>query len=150
MNEKFKNMDTKELHLPETTVSRDIENKVFQALIVQCLAKVEGIAVVTKGLIDSLLGRDSQENFSAISIEQDQKLHSVAVKVEVNIKYGFSIPEKAEEIQMKIIEGISRFTGLHVKSVHVIFKNLILEQNKDCKVNKNFDVVEQNEEYEVF
>lgn len=150
MNEKFKNIDTKELQLPDTVVSRDIENKVFQAMVFQSLSKVDGIALVSKGLIDSLLGRDSQENFSTINIEQDQKMHSVAVIVEVNIKYGFSIPEKAEEIQLKIIEDISKLTGLHVKSVHVIFKNLILEQNKNLFGKEKIAIISSNDEYEGF
>jgi len=127
MNEKFKEIDTKELQLPETTFSRDIESKVFQAIVFQSLSKIEGIYLVSKGLIDSLLGRDTQESYSAIHVDQDQKQHSVSIKIEINIKFGLCIPEKAEEIQSKIIEAISKFTGLHVSCVHVIFKNLVVE-----------------------
>jgi len=125
--DKFKEMDPKELQLPETVFSRDIESKVFQAIVFQCLSKIDGIHLVGKGLIDSLLGRDSQDNYSVIHIEQDQKQHSVFVKIELHIKYGLSIPDKAEEIQSKIVEAISKYTGLHVSGVHVIFKNLIVE-----------------------
>jgi len=153
MNDKFKEIDTKELQLPETTFSRDIESKVFQAIVFQCLAKIEGITLVSKGLIDSLLGRDTQENYSAIHIEQDQKQHAVSVKIEVNIKYGISIPEKAEEIQSKIIETISKFIGLHVNCVHVIFKNLIVEQqNKEEKVKEEEEMesLASSDEYEEF
>ncbi len=152
MNEKFKEMDTKELQFPETTLSRDIESKVFQAIVFQCLSRIDGIALVSKGLIDSLLGRDSQENYSAITIEQDQKQHSVAIRVEINIKYGVSIPEKAEEIQTKIIETISKFTGLHVNCVHVIFKNLIVEQHKGgIEVRKEMEaLLSSSDEYEGF
>lgn len=39
--------------------------------------------------------------------------------------YGTSIPGKAEEIQTKIAEEITKLTGLHVASVHVVFKNVI-------------------------
>lgn len=156
MNEKFKNIDTKELQLPETTFSRDIESKVFQAIVFHCLSKIDGIALVTKGIIDSLLGRDSQENYSAISVEQDQKQHSVAIKVEVNIKYGISIPEKAEEIQSKIIEAISNFTGLHVNCVHVIFKNLFIDtknnerENNEREINEELETLSNSDEYEGF
>lgn len=153
MNEKFKEIDTKELQLPDTTFSRDIESKVFQAIVFQCLSKIDGITLVSKGLIDSLLGRDSQENFSAIHIEQDQKQHSVSVKIEINIKYGISIPEKAEEIQAKIIEAISKFTGLHVNCVHVIFKNLLVDSpDKDEEVEdeEEMEAISSSDEYEGF
>ena len=45
---------------------------------------------------------------------------------EVNVEYGLPLPEKAEEIQTKISHEISRLTGLHVSTIHVVFKNLII------------------------
>ncbi len=155
MNEKFKEMDPKEIQLPETTFSRDIETKVFQSIVFKALSKIDGIQLVSKGLIDSLLGRDSQESFSAIHIEQDQKQHSVSVKIEVNIKFGLSIPEKSEEIQSKIIQDISKFTGLHVSSVHVIFKNLLPDITKTQEEEEDEEdeletIVNNEDEYEGF
>ncbi|HEU64549.1 MAG: hypothetical protein KR126chlam4_01152 [Candidatus Anoxychlamydiales bacterium] len=154
MNDNFKEMDTKEIQLPETTFSRDIETKVFQSIVFKALNKIEGIHLVSKGLIDSLLGRDAQESFSAIHIEQDQKQHSVSVKLEVNIKFGIAIPEKSDEIQSKIIEDISKYTGLHVSSVHVIFKNLLSEITKVEEEDDDDDeletIVSNEEEYEGF
>lgn len=138
MHSQLKQMDTKELQLPETTFVRDIETKVFQAMVLQCLTKIKGIALAEGNLIDYLFGRDLSERISCIDIEQDPKSHSVNIKVEVNIAYGASIPEKAEEIQLKIAKEIGRLTGLHVGLVHVVFKNLIvatpLEEEVDTEV----------------
>jgi len=120
-----KNLDDREIELPETTFIRDIETRVFQAICLQTLAKIEGIGLLEGNLIDSLLGREL-ERVKGIHVEQDQKKQSVVVRVEINIIYGISIPEKAEEIQSKLAEEITRWTGLHVSSIHVIFKSLIL------------------------
>jgi len=152
MNEKFKEIDTKELDLPETTFSRDIESKVFQAIVFQAISKIEGIHLVSKGLIDSLLGRDSQESYSAIHVDQDQKKHSVSIKLELNINFGISIPEKSEEIQTKVIESISTYTGLHVNCVHVVFKNILTEDNQtDEDLDEEvLETVTSDEEYEGF
>ncbi len=122
----LKEMDQRELDLPETVFSRDIESKVFQSIVLQCIAKIEGVSLLGGTLIDNLLGRDAIDRIKGISIEQDQKLHSVAIDVEVNILYGVSIPEKAEEIQNKVAEEVSSLTGLHVSRVHVIFKGLFV------------------------
>jgi uncharacterized alkaline shock family protein YloU len=119
-----KKVDTKEFELPETVFIRDIENKVFQSIILQCLAQVQGISLVEGNFIDHLLGR-SAEGVKGIYAEQDDKNQSVDIKVEVNILYGTSIPEKADEIQTKISDEITKLTGLHVASVHVVFKNVI-------------------------
>lgn len=118
-------VDTKEFELPETIYSRDIENQVFQNIVLQCLMKIDGIALVEKNFINNLLGRSPATNTNSIYIEQDSKAPSVSVKVEVNCSYGLSIPEKAEEIQFKIADAITKATGLHVSSVHVVFKDIL-------------------------
>lgn len=140
-----KQLDTKELQLPDTTFIRDIESKVFQAITLQCLAKIEGISLLEGTFFDSLLGREV-EKIKGIHVEQDQKKHSVNIRVEINIFYGISIPEKAEEIQSKVVKEISALTGLHVASVHVIFKNLITQRDQDPENTQEEKPIE--EEYE--
>ena len=125
MDDQFKDMDSKEIQLPDTVFVRDIESRVFQSITLQCLAKIEGIALLEGTFIDNLLGREAHERIKGVQVSQDQKNHSVNVRVEVNVAYGVNIPEKSEEIQAKIAKEISSITGLHVGCVHVIFKNLI-------------------------
>lgn len=127
MYDQLKNMDTREIELPETVFIRDIDTRVFQAIALQCLAKIEGIGLLEGNLFDSLLGREV-ERVKGIHVVQDQKQHSVEVRVEINVFYGVNIPAKAEEVQEKLVEELSQWTGLHVSSVHVIFKDLIPPQ----------------------
>lgn len=119
-----KKVDTKEFDLPETYFVRDIENRVFQGIVLQCLSEIEGIGLVEGNFIDSIFNR-GQEGIAGIYVEQDSKNQSVIVKIEINIQYGFSIPEKAEEIQTQVANEITRITGLHVSCVHVVFKNVL-------------------------
>lgn len=125
MHNPLKQIDTKEVELPDTIYVRDIETKVFQSIVVQCLLKIDGIALVEGNLIDSLFGREPAERITGISVEQDQKNHSISVKLEVNVAYGVCIPDKADEIQTKVTQELSSLTGLHVSLVHVVFKNMI-------------------------
>lgn len=122
-----KKVDTKELEFPETVFIRDIEDKVFQSIVLQCLVHIEGISLTEGNFIDHLLGR-SAEGLKGVHAEQDAKNQSVNIKVEVDILYGLSIPEKAEEIQSAIADQITKLTGLHVSSVHVVFKNVLSEE----------------------
>lgn len=121
----IRKVDTKEFELPETLFVSDIDTKVFQGIVLQCLSQIEGIALVEGTFIDNLLGRSTPEVGSGIHSEQDNKNHCVSIKIEVNIQYGLSIPAKAEEIQSKVVEEITRLTGLRVAAVHVVFKNII-------------------------
>lgn len=117
-------MDRKELELPDTTFVRDIEDHVFQGIALQCLSKIEGIALGDGRFIDQLLGLESGK-VKGIHVRQDGRGPSVSLKIEVKVIYGVSIPDKAEEIQSRVTEEITRLTGLHVSSVHVVFKDLI-------------------------
>ncbi|MBM3208376.1 MAG: Asp23/Gls24 family envelope stress response protein [Chlamydiae bacterium] len=138
MHSPLQNIDTKEVELPETVFIRDIESRVFQSIAVQCLSKIDGVALLEGNFIDSLLGRDSNESVRGIYVQQDPKSHSVSVKLEINVAYGICIPEKAEEVQMKILEEVSSFTGLHVASVHVVFKNLFCPKQQQQAQDKAF------------
>jgi len=129
MHNPLKQIDTKELELPETVFVRDIESKVFQSIVLQSLSQIEGVETLEGNLFDSLLG-DSLDGVKGIHVDQDQKNHSVNVRIEINVAYGISIPDKAEEIQNKILQDISRLTSLHVGVVHVIFRNLISPKPK--------------------
>ncbi len=118
-------VDTKEFELPETVFIRDIENRVFQGIVVKCLSNIEGVSPVTGNFIDNILGRDSLEGIRGIHIEQDSKHQCVFVKIEVNVGFGISIPQKANEIQTAVTEEITELTGLHVSEIHVVFKNIV-------------------------
>ena len=125
MPDPLKKIDTKEFELPETIFVRDIESRVFQSIVLESLAKIEGVSLAEGNIIDMLLGRELTDRLKGIHVEQDEKAPSVRIKVEVNIAYGVSLPEKAEEIQSKVSRKISELTGLHVSCVHVVFKNII-------------------------
>jgi len=127
--DQFKQIDTKELDFPDTVFVRDIETRVFQAIAIKCLLSIEDVSLIEGNMLDNLLGREGLERVKGINVEQDSKSHSVTLKVELNIAYGVSIPEKAEEIQAKIVQEIVRLTGLHVACVHVVFKNLLPDES---------------------
>lgn len=129
VHNQLKQIDTKELELPDTVFIRDIESRVFQSIALQCLARIDGIGLIEGNFIDTLLSWDSSERVKGIHVEQNDDSHSVNLKVEVNVAYGVCIPDKADEIQMKLVEEISRLTGLHVGRVHVVFRNLVSCEN---------------------
>lgn len=120
-------VDTKEFELPETEYIRDIDNRVFQGIILQTLSKIPGISLLEGNFIDHILGRS--EGVKGIHTEQDPNSCSISAKVEVAIAYGVSIPEKAEEIQTKVVQELVRMTGLRVSQVHVVFKELIPQES---------------------
>lgn len=149
--DQFEDLDMKEIDLPDTIFIRDIESRVFQAIAVKCLAGIEGIALIEGNLIDNLLGREGADRIKGVYIEQDSKNHSVNIKLEVNVVYGISLPEKAEEIQSKLVREITQLTGLHVACIHVVFKNLLSDVSLDELLGrakqKESVILEKEDEY---
>ncbi len=110
----------------ETIFIKDIDSCVFQAITIKCLSGIEGISLIEGNFIDHLLGREGL-GAKGIVVEQEAKNQAVSIRVELNIAYGVAIPEKAEEIQSRLIDQIVRYTGYTVSMVHVIFKSMITE-----------------------
>lgn len=120
----MKKYDSKEFEIPETLFVRDIENRVLQGIVLQSLSHIEGVCLVEGNFLDHLWSKDSLEGIKGIFCSQDSKKQCVTIRVEVNIRFGISIPDIAEEIQAKVCRDITRLTGLHVSSVHVVFKGI--------------------------
>jgi len=121
-------IDTREFDLPETVYSRDIENRVFQGIIVKTLSQISGIGLLEGRFFDNLVGRI--DRIKGISTQQDPTTQSLKVRIEVSIQYGISIPEKAEEIQAAVVEDLVKMTGVRVSEVHVVFKGLTSEEEQ--------------------
>jgi uncharacterized alkaline shock family protein YloU len=126
-----KKVDTKEFDIPETLFVRDIENQVFQGIVLQTLAKISGVSLLEDNFIETLLGKNPvAQSYKGILAEQDAKSNTIRIRIDLNVQYGVSIPEKAEEIQSKVAEEITKLTGLHVSQVHLVFKNIVTETAK--------------------
>ncbi len=137
MLDSYKQVDAKELDFPDTVFIRDIETRVFQAIAISCISQIESVSLIEGSVIDNLLGREGLERIKGVHVEQDTKNHSVGLKIELNVSYGISLPEKAEEIQLKIVQEIVRLTGLHVSCVHIVFKNLVPSENLEEIIDKS-------------
>jgi uncharacterized alkaline shock family protein YloU len=121
-----KAVDPKEIDYPETVYIRDIENRVFQMIVLQTLAKVKSISLIEGNFFDTILKKTTTDSLKGIEAEQDGDSNMVNVRIEIDVEFGIPIPDKAEEIQTRVTEEITRLTGIHVSSVHVIFKNVML------------------------
>jgi uncharacterized alkaline shock family protein YloU len=121
-----KKVDTKELELPETVYVHDIDNKVFEGIIAQCIGNIKDIALEGGGFMHNILGMI--EKTGSITTEQDPTNHSISARIEVRIAYGISIPQKTEEIQTKVAQDLTKMTGLHVSQVHIVFKGLLSDK----------------------
>jgi uncharacterized alkaline shock family protein YloU len=119
-------MDMNEIELPETLFVRNIDSRVFQGIVKQCLAQIEGIKLLESHRFTRLLPQSAVYGVRGISVDQD-KSSSVTIRIQVKICYGFSIPKKSDEIHQKVSQQVTHLTGVHVSAVRVHFKGLAQE-----------------------
>lgn len=130
--------DPKEFELPETTYSHEIENRVFRDIIFHVLSQTPGIGL-HENFLGTLIGR--ADSVKGITIDQDLKTRSVHITLEIQIQYGMNIPQTAEDIQTRVSDAIMKMTGMRVGSIHIIFKELMLETpSKDLFVGPKVPV----------
>lgn len=119
---------------------QDIEAKVFQAIAYQVLKEIVSVELSQGSLFDSFLGVEGSEKIKAIHVELEDSNPIVSFKIDLNILYGVAIPEKSEEIQIKIQTKVESLTGYKIGFIHLVFKNILFPQSLDEMIkNANSD-----------
>jgi uncharacterized alkaline shock family protein YloU len=123
---------------------QEIDDKVFQSIVLKCLSKIQGISLIEGNILDQLFKGPKQDRGKGITLTREDT--NLRVKIEVNVDYGVYIPDKAKEIQEKVSKDLTKYTGLKVLLVHVIFKNINLEEQKPIfSENIDFAPIETRE-----
>ena len=97
---------------------------------------VEGVYKLAGGVVDEvskMLGKKRPTNGVKVEVGEVE----CSIEVYLVVKYGYKIPEVAEEVQKAILEAVSSLSGLKVVEVNVYVQNVKME-----------DIEETTEEFE--
>lgn len=79
---------------------------------------IDGVAGMSGGFVNGIAALLGKKNLTkGIKVEVGQV--EVAVDIAVIVKYGYRIPEVAENIQNSVVKAIETMTGLKVKEVNI-------------------------------
>ena len=103
----------------------------------EVVAIIAGIAATEVKGVDYMYGGWSGEIISrmgirdlakgvSISIEDDH----VSVKLSLNVKYGYSIPDVSRNVQDKVASAIESMTGLSVLDVNIRIAGVVNAENE--------------------
>ena len=103
----------------------------------EVVAIIAGIAATEVKGVDSMYGGWSGEIISrmgiralskgvSITIEDDH----VSVKLSLNVKYGYSIPDVSRNVQDKVASAIESMTGLSVLDVNIRIAGVVNAENE--------------------
>lgn len=91
--------------------------------------EVKGVDSMYDGWSGEIISRMGIRDLSkgvSISIEDDH----VSVKLSLNVKYGYSIPDVSRNVQDKVASAIESMTGLSVLDVNIRIAGVVNAENE--------------------
>ena len=91
--------------------------------------EVDGVASMGGNITNELVGKRGRKSLSkGVKVEVLEGV--VSVRLALNIKYGYSIPDTSQKVQEKVKAAIENMTGLEVADVNVSIADVVLEQSR--------------------
>ena len=104
-----------------------IADDVVKTIAAKAAADVEGVYKLAGGVVDEvskILGKKRPTNGIKVEVGEVE----CSIEVYLVIKYGYRIPEGAEEVQKAVLEEVSKLSGLKVVEVNVYVQNVRIEE----------------------
>ena len=92
-------------------------------------SEVEGVASMAGNITNELVGKLGMKNLSK-GVKVDVLENVVCVNLNLNLEYGYSIPETCKKVQEKVKTAIENMTGLEVSDVNISIAGVALEEEK--------------------
>ena len=107
-----------------------IADDVVKTIAAKAAMDVEGVYKLAGGVVDEvskMLGKKRPTNGVKVEVGEVE----CSIEVYLVIKYGYKIPEVAEEVQKAVLEEVSNLTGLKVVEVNVYVQNARMEETEE-------------------
>ena len=91
--------------------------------------EVDGVDSMAGNITNELVGKLGMKNLSK-GVKVDVLENVVCVNLNLNLEYGYSIPETCKKVQEKVKTAIENMTGLEVSDVNVAIAGVNMEQTK--------------------
>ena len=104
-----------------------IADDVVKTIAAKAAADVEGVYKLAGGVVDEvskIVGKKRPTNGIKVEVGEVE----CSIEVYLVIKYGYRIPEVAEEVQKAVLEEVSKLSGLKVVEVNVYVQNVRIEE----------------------
>ena len=104
-----------------------IADDVVKTIAAKAAADVEGVYKLAGGVVDEvskILGKKRPTNGVKVEVGEVE----CNIEIYIVVKYGYKIPEVAEEVQKNVLEEVSRLSGLKVVEVSVYVQNVKMEE----------------------
>lgn len=104
-----------------------IADDVIASIAGVAATEVEGVAAMSGNITNEIVGKLGVKNLSkgvVIDVQEDV----VTVKLNLTMRYGYSIPKTSAEVQEKVKASIESMTGLNVSCVDIRIAGIELDK----------------------
>ena len=91
--------------------------------------EVEGVSSMAGNATRELIAKLGMKSLSK-GVKVDVLENVVCVNLNLNLEYGYSIPETCKKVQEKVKTAIENMTGLEVADVNISIAGVALEEGK--------------------
>lgn len=103
-----------------------IHDGVFTSLARQAALSVEGVSrLAGNHLVDNIaeIVGSKRMQARALSVNVDDE-NRIQIEIKINIKFGYNIPEVADQVQKEVIKNIEAVTSMTVSAVNVLIQDV--------------------------
>ena len=106
-----------------------IADEVVAVIAGMAATEVDGVASMGGNITSELVGKLGMKNLSkGVKVEVLEGV--VSVRLALNIKYGYNIPDTSQKVQEKVRTAIETMTGLEVADVNISIADVVLEPSR--------------------
>lgn len=127
MGEKNITNYTATIHVENSCGNVKIADDVIASIAGVAATEVEGVAAMSGNITNEIVGKLGVKNLSkgvVIDVQED----IVTVKLNLTMRYGYSIPKTSAEVQEKVKASIESMTGLKVSCVDIRIAGIELDK----------------------
>ena len=112
--------DTYTIYEDQTIGKVQIADEVVAIIAGLAATEVEGVASMAGNITNELVGKLGMKSLSK-GVKVDVLENVVCVNLNLNLEYGYSIPETCKKVQEKVKTAIENMTGLEVSDRSCVF-----------------------------
>ena len=121
------NRDTYTIYDDQSIGTVQIADEVVAIIAGLAATEVEGVASMNGNITNELVGKLGMKSLSK-GVKVDVLDNVGCVELNLNLEYGYNIPEICQTVQEKVKTAIENMTGLQVSDVNISIASVELEK----------------------
>ena len=121
------NRDTYTIYDDQSIGTVQIADEVVAIIAGLAATEVEGVASMNGNITNELVGKLGMKSLSK-GVKVDVLDNVVCVDLNLNLEYGYNIPEICQTVQEKVKTAFENMTGLQVSDVNISIASVELEK----------------------